>query len=338
MNPATEHRPLVSVIIPVKNGAATLEACLHALRRSYYGNFEVVVANDHSTDQSVEIARRHDCTIVEIEKECGANSARNYGARFARGEILVFLDADIIVTRETLLGIVETLAGDGVDAVVGIYTAKHRHESLVSQYKNLWIRYSYIKSSPAIDWLFGSISGIRRDAFERLGGFNADLLARDGHDDVELGKRFARAHLSIALDMDIEVEHLKRYTFTSFLVNEFHRSSGFSELAVRYGEAARAFRKGFVNVYPAFVVSTVVAPAVLLATIAAVVGLLPTWVAFAAVGVYLAVNIRFLNYLEQVRGLFAMVAMIPFLFIDHLVCLFGSVVGVLNSFGKHSNE
>jgi len=138
--------------------------------------------------------------------------------------------------------------------------------------------------------------------------------------------------------MEIEVEHLKRYTLGSFLVNEFHRSAGFSELAARYGETLRAFGKGFVNVYPAFVASTIISFVVLLALIGAASGFLPVWAAVSAAGVYLAINIRFLNYLEQVRGLFAMVAMIPFLFIDHLVCLCGSVVGAFKSIRTPKEE
>src|SRR5271169_3676160 len=184
----TDYNPLVSIIIPVKNGAGTLDHCLRSIKRSYYKNIEVIVVDDHSTDDTGEIARRFDCTLLEPKDGNGANNARNEGARRARGDIFVFLDSDIIIYRETILGIVETLEDEYTDAVVGMYTAKHRHESFVSQYKNLWVRYSYMKSSPAIDWLFGAISGIKRQAFEKLGGFNTALLARHGHDDVELGK------------------------------------------------------------------------------------------------------------------------------------------------------
>jgi hypothetical protein len=56
--------------------------------------------------------------------------------------------------------------------------------------------------------------------------------------------------------------------------------------------------------------------------------------AAGAVALYLVMNIRFLNYLEQVRGLFAMIVMIPFLFIDHVTCFVGSIVGLLKGFLK----
>jgi hypothetical protein len=229
---------------------------------------------------------------------------------------------------------VETLEESGVDAVIGLYTARHRNDSLVSQYKNLWIRYSYMKSPPAVDWLFGSISGIRRKAFESIGGFNIDLMARHGHDDIELGKRFASANLNIVLNMEIEVEHLKRYTLGSFIRNEFNRSMGFAELATKAGETAHSWRRGFVNVYPAFILSTMLSFVLLVGSVGIVGGWIPLWFLLAVAGLYLLLNLRFLNYLEQVRGLFAMTAMIPFLVIDHFVCLAGSAVGILKGFKK----
>jgi len=336
MDIQTTFSPLVSIIIPVRDSAATLDACLRSIKRSYYKNYEVIVVDDHSSDNSAEIASRYQCTVLPVTDGTGANNARNIGASKARGELFIFVDSDIVVERETILGIVEALEEEGPDAVVGIYTARHRHESFVSQYKNLWVRYSYMKSSPAIDWLFGAISGIRRKAFEQLGGFNSALLARHGHDDVELGKRAAAAKLSIMLDMDIEVEHLKQYTLASFIRNEFHRSVGFAELAVRLGETTRSVRRGFVNVYPTFVLSTVFSILVVAVIVGCAGGWLSDWWAFGVAGLYLLMNIRFLNYLEQVRGLFAMLVMVPFLFVDHIVCLAGSLVGILRGFLKKS--
>jgi len=292
------------------------------------------VVDDHSTDGTPDIAKQYNCTILTATDGAGANAARNLGAKQANGEILVFIDSDVMIRRETILGIVERLEEKGVDAVVGIYTARHRHESLVSQYKNLWVRYSYIKSSPAIDWLFGAISGIKKPAFEKLGGFNTDLLARHGNDDIEAGKRLARQNVRIELDMEIEVEHLKQYNLWTFMKNEYHRSAGFAELAMSYGEAGRSLKGGFVNVYPLFVISTALSLPIVAVVVAVALNLLPLWTLGAAILLYLLLNIRFLNYLEQVRGLFAMMFMVPFLVLDHIVCMFGSVVGLLKGIFK----
>ena len=321
--------PLVSVVVPVRNGEPTIERCIRSIRRSYYRHYEILVVNDHSNDRTVEILERLDCAVLHLEGETGANAARNLGASVANGSILVFLDADIVFRRETLLTIVESLEDDEIDAVVGLYTAKHVHQSFVSQYKNLWIRYSYLKSPPVIDWLFGSVSGIRREAFSKIGGFDIRLLARDGHDDIELGKRCAEANLRIVLNVDIEVEHLKHYTLWGFVRNEYRRSCGFAELSMRLGETLGSVRTGFANVYPVFIFSTIYVAALLPLGVLWAVGMVGTDVMAAAVGLYLAVNVRFLNFLEQVRGVFAMIAMIPIMVLDHLVCFAGSLAGIV---------
>jgi glycosyltransferase involved in cell wall biosynthesis len=326
-----DYHPLVSVVIPVKNGEATIGTCLRSIRRSYYKNVEVVVVDDHSTDKTPEIARQFNCVLVAAEEGSGANAARNRGAKEAKGEILVFIDSDVVVSRETILGIVERLEEEYLDAVVGIYTARHRNDSLFSQYKNLWIRYSYMKSPPAIDWMFGAISGIRKKAFEAIGGFNVELIAQHGNDDLELGKRLARDNVRIELDMEIEVEHLKEYTLVSFVRNEFRRSFGFVLLARRLGEMGSSVRRGFVNVYPSFILSTLLTVVGIAALAGFLAGAVSPWWLAAAAGVYFVMNVRFLNYLEQVRGFFAMLVMVPILFLDQVVCLAGSFAGFVRS-------
>lgn len=326
-NPSHTTSPVLSVIIPVHNGADYLETCLRAVFRSSFKQFEVIVVDDHSTDGSEAIARRFPCTVVALEGKGGANAARNFGATAASGRVLVFLDADVRIGRDSLALIAEIIQEREADAVVGLYTTRHRHESFVSQYKNLWVRYSYLKSPPMIDWLFGAISGIRRDAFDSVGGFDESLLSRHGNDDIELGKRLALDKLRIYLSQDLEVEHLKIYSLGSFIRNEFERSKGFVRLARRFGEVGRSLSGGFANVYPAFVLSTPLAGLiVILALLTLIAGLDRTWL-LGASAVYVLMNLRFLNYLEQVRGLFAMLAMVPILFLDHLVCLAGVLAG-----------
>ncbi len=328
------NTPLVSIIIPVKNSERTLGSCLSAIKRSNYKNYELIVVDDNSSDRSLEIAKNFECKILKVENGQGANYARNIGGINANGNILIFVDSDIVVQKDTIHKIVETLQDGDIDAVVGIYTAKHRNENIVSQYKNLWIRYSYLKSPPVIDWVFGSVSGIKKEAFMKVGGFDVNLLSRKGNDDIELGKRFAQENFKIVLNSDIEVEHLKQYNLPSFIKNEFERSSGFAELAVRLGETAHSVKHGFVNVYPAFIISTLIIILILTFAILTISGKLSYLYLIGGILIYLILNIKFLNYLEQVRGLFAMLAMIPILVIDHIVCFVGSVVGTIKGIFK----
>lgn len=321
--------PLVSIIIPVKDAENTLPYCLEAIKKSSYKNYELIVVDDNSNDNSVEIAKKFGSKIFYTGKNNGANYARNLGGNNASGDLLIFIDSDIVVQKDTINKIIELLQYENIDAVVGVYTAKHRNESIVSQYKNLWIRYSYLKSPPEIDWLFGSVSGIKKDVFKQVGGFDVNLLSHKGNDDIELGKRFAQKKFNIILNPDIEVEHLKHYNLWSFIKNEFNRSSGFAELAFRLGETTHSLKHGFVNVYPSFIISTIFVFFIFLFSVLFLLQKLSYWYFVILFFLYILLNIRFLNFLEHTRGLFAMIAMIPIMIIDHTVCFIGSIFGTI---------
>lgn len=86
----------ISVIIPLYNKEAIIERSLKSVLSQDYGDFEVIIVNDGSTDHSMEIVRSiQDPRIVLIEQENGGPSkARNTGIKHAKGEWIVFLDAD----------------------------------------------------------------------------------------------------------------------------------------------------------------------------------------------------------------------------------------------------
>jgi len=69
------QQPLVSAIIPVKNGSKTLTQCIRSVKRSYYRNFEIIVIDDHSSDNSADIARGLQCTVIAATDGTGAISA-----------------------------------------------------------------------------------------------------------------------------------------------------------------------------------------------------------------------------------------------------------------------
>jgi hypothetical protein len=87
-----------SVIVPVYNGAETLEACLSALAGQDYPpeQFEIIVVDDGSTDQSAQIAENHDVRLIALGTNRGRIVARKTGAESARFETLVFNDARVI--------------------------------------------------------------------------------------------------------------------------------------------------------------------------------------------------------------------------------------------------
>src|SRR4051812_37183713 len=112
---------LLSVIVPVRNGAATLARALRAILASDLprDRFELIVVDDGSTDGSAAIAGRHADTVVRLSgQHSGLAYARNRGAELAAGEAVVFVDADIMIRPDTLSRMLENLnAHSGLGAI-----------------------------------------------------------------------------------------------------------------------------------------------------------------------------------------------------------------------------
>lgn len=321
--------PSCSIIIPARDSALELRECLLGLKRSSLPPKEVIVVNDGSTDATATVAAEFEVTGINLDQHHGANYCRNMGANAATGDILLFLDSDVVVEPDTLQRALDAFSDKRIEAIVGLYSAVHPHPSLASQYKNLWIRYSYLKSGPHIDWIFGAVAAFRKDVFLRLGGFDDTMLMRYGGEDLELGKRFVHHNRLIRFEPSIEVIHLKRHTLKTLLWNDFRRSQGFVSLASKVNQLPRSIFNGFVNIYPAFVLSTILSWPIALAGIGSI------WNSeFGVVFLFLlllygVVNVPFLSYLARERGVLFALGSLGILYLDHLVCAVGSIWGFL---------
>jgi GT2 family glycosyltransferase len=117
---------MVSVVIPNFNGERLLSRCLYSVLGSDYPNYEVILVDDGSTDQSIQLVKelfatdRH-LSVVCNKENLGAAAARNCGTARSRGAILVYLDNDAEVHPAWLKGLVETLQ---IDPMIGIAQSK----------------------------------------------------------------------------------------------------------------------------------------------------------------------------------------------------------------------
>lgn len=319
----------ISVIISAHNSELYLDECLNALECSASRVHEIIVVDDGSTDRTLSVAQEHRVKTISLDNVYGTNYCRNTGAKTASGDVLLFIDSDVVVQADTIKRISDCLKDTTVDAVVGVYTVKHRHPGLTSQYKNLWIRFSYLKSGPTIDWIFGAVAAIRREVVQKAGGFDSTIFMKFGGEDLELGKRMVRSHHRIVCDPSAEVEHLKRHTLRSLLRNDYQRSQGFIRLACDLGQVGSAISDGFANIYPSFILSTIFSWPIALS---GAVGLwFPSfWWTFSILGAtYIGLNTPFYRYFAKHRGRFEAFKVVGLMFLDHLVCTLGSLRGVL---------
>ena len=225
----------MSVIVPAYNAEDVLPECLGALRVSTCEPLEILVVNDGSTDRTAEIAADYGATVLATARaQSGAGAARNVAARIAAGDVLVFVDADVVVQPDTLARLHQHFADHPeVAAVFGSYDAEPAAANFLSQYKNLQHHYVHQKGSVDAETFWTGCGAIRKDLFLEVGGFEVIKDSRPSIEDVELGYRRGSRGLRIKLDATIQVKHLKRWTLWQFLYTEiFCRAVPWSNLIV----------------------------------------------------------------------------------------------------------
>lgn len=211
-------QPFISVIIPVYNGEKFLPGCLDALKSTSYKQYELIVVDDCSTDRSVEISHEKGARVLKMPRQAGPGGARNLGAQEARGEVLFFVDADVVVKPDT----VERVAADFVDhpeaaAVFGSYDDEPAEKNFISQYKNLFHRFVHQQARSEAETFWAGCGAIRRDVFLAVNGFDAERYPRPAIEDIELGYRMRAKGHRILLDKQLQAKHLKRWTLKSML-------------------------------------------------------------------------------------------------------------------------
>jgi GT2 family glycosyltransferase len=257
-------KPLASVIIPVRNHAAMLRECLASLRRSEFQDFEIVVVDDASTEWPAETPPVSDVHWISRREWGGPATARNLGAQAARGEILVFLDADVAVHPQTLGRLLEAFHDAGTAAAFGSYDDQPRATNLVSQFRNLLHHHVHQTAHDSATTFWTGCGAIRRTAFFSLGGFDPAFRA-PSIEDIELGARLHAVGSRIVVDKQAQATHLKRWTLASMCSCDlWHRGVPWALLILRDHELPNDL-----NLKPSQRVSVALAVISLLALVAA---------------------------------------------------------------------
>jgi glycosyltransferase involved in cell wall biosynthesis len=211
----------ISVIIPVRDGGSAFHRCLQGLTEAVPPATEIIVVADGDTDGSCRKAEEFGVKVLRIPKPQGPARARNVGAQAAQGEILFFLDADIVVHPDTIRQVDMTFRKDSqLTALFGSYDDEPGENNFLSQYKNLFHHYVHQISREEASTFWSGCGAIRREVFLGLGGFN-ESYRKPCIEDIELGYRMKQAGYRIRLSKDLQVKHLKRWNIRSLLKSDF---------------------------------------------------------------------------------------------------------------------
>lgn len=312
---------MISVIIPAFNAEGTLGACLSSVFASDFIDFEVIVVDDHSSDNTRAIARKMPCTLIEKSINEGAAAARNAGAAVALGSILFFVDADVVIQADSLRRVIAVLAErSDIAAMFGSYQAETTAADFFSQYKNLLHHYTHQISRPDAKTFASGFGAVRAEVFNGLGGFDPGQRFLE---DIEFGYRMYRAGYRIFLDKQLQTTHCKRYTLASLVRSDFFgRAVPWTRLMLE----KRIFQNDL-NTRANNILSIPVSMLILAAPLA----LRFTWigvvVAMATV-LFVALNYRFLAFLLRKKGLRFALGGAVMTWFAYLYSTLGAMVGL----------
>ncbi len=225
----------ISVIVPVHNGGRAFRRCLDAMVGTDPPPGEVIVVVDGNAGRSAAIAEAFNVRILYAPARGGPARARNLGARAARGAVLLFVDADVLVPPDTIHRVAAVFREDpGRAAVFGSYDDSPAAPNFLSQYKNLLHHYVHQRGNEEASTFWAGCGAVRRDIFLAMDGFDVSY-DRPAIEDIELGYRLIQAGHRIRLCKTLQVKHLKRWTALSLLrADIFHRALPWTRLILHH--------------------------------------------------------------------------------------------------------
>ena len=211
----------ISIIIPVYNSSLTLKECLEAIFDSSFKNFEVIVVSDNSSDNSVNIAKEYQCKIIELPQNRGPGFARNSGAQIAKGDILLFIDSDVIIDKVALNSLDDKFSDNEVGVIQGIYSHKPIYKNAATQYQqSFYCYYSWHVNIKYTSSLITNCFAIRRQIFIDLKGFNTNIK-RATSEDEEFGYVLIDKGYKILILRQLIGEHRVNYNFRKLIKRNF---------------------------------------------------------------------------------------------------------------------
>lgn len=213
----------ISVIIPAFNSQDYIRSCLDAVFSQDYpaDSFEVIVVDNGSVDQTLELVKRHRAKIVSTSS-ISISRSRNLGAQEARGEIFVFLDSDCEVPKNWLRTAEDLFSREEVSAA-GCWYELPEQASFWARTWEVCMRHRRHFTGKTM-WVPSCGLFVRKTVFEEIGGFSEGMSTSE---DVDLCRRIRDTGRLIFSKAELAVRHLRNpRTLADFFRKEKWRGEG----------------------------------------------------------------------------------------------------------------
>ncbi len=209
----TPARPTVAVIIPAYNAIATLPGCLDAIGAMQWRPDELILFSDGSTDATDDLARTAGATVIRNDgKPKGPGHGRNEAAKAARSDLLLFVDADVVISPTALELLVADMHTHGAKAAFGSYDDAPWSQRVTSLYANLRHHYVHQHAKREAKTFWSGLGLIDRELFLSLGGFDVEMFRHPSIEDIELGARVITAGHRIRMVPEALCKHWKDWS------------------------------------------------------------------------------------------------------------------------------
>ncbi|MGA2260223.1 MAG: glycosyltransferase [Acidobacteriota bacterium] len=220
--PEQGRHPAVSIVIPARNEGRRIVQCLQALSRQSLdrGQYEVIVVDDGSDDDTADVAIRNGARVIRQQNK-GPAAARNRGIEEARGEIVLFTDADCIPDEHWAGRLSKPLFQPTIQGTVGRILS--RQSNWIAGWVQLELeeRYSRMGQQERIDFLNTGNCGFKRAVLSQS-RFDESLRWAE---DLELSFRLAQAGNRMVFVQDALVEHAHPENLSSYMLRKFRYAS-----------------------------------------------------------------------------------------------------------------
>ena len=213
---ALTEAPSVSVIVCSYNGGRTLARCLESLGKLSYPNYEVILVDDGSTDNTAEIAAQFPNVGYIRQSNHGLSHARNTGATAAKGDVFAYTDSDCMADADWLYYLIGTLTSGDYAGVGGPNVSPPARNSIQACVAAAPGGPSHVLLTDTVaEHIPGCNMAFYRWAFQNVGGFDPEYLKAG--DDVDFCWRLQQAGFVIAFSPTAIVWHHRRFTLREFL-------------------------------------------------------------------------------------------------------------------------
>lgn len=307
----------VSVVIPAYNRGEDVLDCVRSIQKSLFQPKEIVVVDDGSTDNSVELLKSNNITVIEHGNNRGTAAARNTGAKHTTGEIIAFIDSDVIIHEDTILKLVEVFQHDEtISVIVGLPDKTNKFQGICTEHFIMRVYFRLFSYSGYLSFTNGTTTAARRSTFDRVGGYN-EVLETPGTEDVEFGLSVYQNNEKIYLDKTNVVTHNKKIDFLGLIKNDMTRTVARVFYMLRKRQVGSALKsKQIISTPMSQAVSALIVPVNLSFLFLMIYSPLFFFPFLVFLFFFYRLNYGYLSFVRKEKGMFFSIKIYLLLFID----------------------